>query len=130
MGRPVHFEIHADDPERACAFYRDVFGWTFTKWGGGGMDYWLITTGPKEQPGIDGGMLKRNGPPPAVDNPVSAFICTIDVPDIDETLSKATSRGGHMALPKQPVPGVGWLAYCKDTEGNIFGIMQADTAAQ
>ncbi len=34
-----------------------------------------------------------------------------------------------VALPKMAVPGVGWLAYCKDTEGNIFGFMQSDETA-
>jgi predicted enzyme related to lactoylglutathione lyase len=28
------------------------------------------------------------------------------------------------------IPGVGWLCYFKDTEGNIFGMMQNDPAAK
>jgi len=27
------------------------------------------------------------------------------------------------------VPGVGWLAYVKDPDGNILGLLQADPAA-
>jgi len=45
---------------------------------------------------------------------------------VDDAVKKAWSGGGTIALPKMPIPGVGWLAYCKDTEGNIFGLMQAD----
>jgi len=53
MTRVVHFEIHADDPERAAAFYRSVFGWEIRKWDGP-FDYWLVMTGPREEMGIDG----------------------------------------------------------------------------
>ena len=56
MSRPIHFEIHATDPQRCIDFYTKMFGWTFTKWDSP-MDYWLIKTGEKDTPGIDGGML-------------------------------------------------------------------------
>ena len=62
MPRPVRFEIHASDPARARKFYGDLFGWTFREFGGGPIEYWLITTGPEGTPGINGGMLKRPGP--------------------------------------------------------------------
>lgn len=129
MPRLVHFEIHADDLDRASAFYSDLFGWTFTKWAGP-MDYRLITTGPDSEPGINGGMVKRMGPPPADGAAVNACVCTISVPDLDVRLAKAVSLGGTVALPKMPIPGVGWLAYFKDLDGNILGIMQADPAAK
>ena len=61
MPRVVHFEIHADDPERAVNFYQDVFGWQIVKWEGP-QDYWLITTGPDDEPGINGGLMKRSDP--------------------------------------------------------------------
>jgi predicted enzyme related to lactoylglutathione lyase len=129
MPRVIHFEIHAEDPERAVAFYATVFGWTFTRWAGP-VDYWLITTGPDGQPGINGGLLRRRGPAPVEGQPVNAYPCTVDVPSADEWLGRVTAAGGAVALPKMPIPGVGWLAYAKDTEGNIFGIMQADPAAK
>ena len=56
--------------------------------------------------------------------------CTIDVPSVDDYDTKITANGGTNALPKMAMPGVGWLAYCKDTEGNIFGIMQNDPQAR
>src|SRR4051812_43993591 len=126
MSRVVHFEIHADDPERAVRFYQGVFGWEFTKWAGP-MDYWLIKTGPAEQRGINGGMVRRRG---VIDGTaVIAYVCTIDVASVDHSLAAALQQGGTLALAKMPIPGIGWLAYAKDTEGNIFGIMQADSAA-
>jgi len=60
---------------------------------------------------------------------VIAYVCTIDVPSLDDVIAKITARGGTLALPKMAVPGVGWLAYYKDTEGNIFGVMQSDPSA-
>lgn len=129
MPRPIHFEIHAEDADRAIRFYTDLLGWQFQKWDGP-MPYWLVTTGPAEEPGINGGLMKRMGPPPGEMNPVNAYVCTVGVTDVDAAVAKATSLGGTIALPKMPVPGIGWLAYVKDTEQNIFGMMQNDPAAK
>lgn len=125
MPRVVHFEIHAEDPLRAKAFYEKTFGWKMEAWGG--QDYWLVTTGPDNEPGINGGMVRRRG---QIDGTaVIAFVCTIDVTDIDKYVADAIANGGQNVVPKMAVPGVGWLTYCKDTEGNIFGLMQNDPAA-
>jgi predicted enzyme related to lactoylglutathione lyase len=122
----VHFEIHAADPDRAVNFYKKLFDWQFQKWEGP-MDYWLITTGPNEQPGINGGLVRRQG---EIDGQaVIAYVCTVDVADVDASTNTATSNGAQVVLPKMAIPGVGWLVYCKDTEGNIFGMMQADESA-
>jgi uncharacterized protein len=126
MARVVHFEIHASEAERAVSFYQTLFDWQFQKWEGP-MDYWLITTGPNDQPGINGGMVRRQGD---IDGQaVIAYVCTVDVTDVDASTNTATANGGQVVLPKMPIPGVGWLVYCKDTEGNIFGMMQADATA-
>ena len=129
MPRVMHFEIHADDPERAIKFYSSLFGWEFKKWDGP-MPYWLVTTGPDSEPGINGGLMKRMGPAPAEMQPVNAYVCTTGVANVDDSVAKALSSGGTMALPKMPVPGVGWLAYVNDTEGNILGMIQMDPAAK
>jgi predicted enzyme related to lactoylglutathione lyase len=127
MPRVVHFEIHADDPERAIRFYRDLFAWEITKWDGP-QDYWLIRTGPDGQPGINGGMIRRQG---SVDGQaVIAYVCTIDVPSVDDFVRAIPAHGGSIALPKMAIPGIGWLAYGKDPEGNVFGFMQRDAAAK
>ncbi len=129
MPRVIHFELHADEPDRAVGFYTALFGWTFTKWAGP-MDYWIIKTGDDAQKGINGGMVRRMGPPPTDGQPVNAYVCTVDVPDIDGYFAKALQLGGTAALPKMPIPGIGWLAYVKDTEGTILGLMQSDPSAK
>ncbi len=127
MPRVCHFEIHAEDPERAMGFYRHVLGWEFKKWEGP-QEYWLITTGPQEQPGINGGLMPRMGPRDG--SAILAYVCTVDVPSVDEYVRRAVNAGGQVALPKMALPGIGWLAYCKDTEGNVFGMHQSDPLAR
>jgi predicted enzyme related to lactoylglutathione lyase len=129
MSRPVHFEIQAADPKRAIAFYTALFGWAFNKWEGP-MDYWLIKTGEKGTMGIDGGLMPRKGPPPVAMQAVNAYVCTMGVDNLDATLKHVGELGTMVVVPKMAVPGIGWLAYANDTEGNIFGMMQPDTAAK
>ncbi len=129
MPRPVHFEVHADDPARAIAFYESVFAWRFLQWDGGQMEYWLIMTGGDDERGIDGGMVRRQGPRPADDAPVMGFPCTMAVHDLDATERAINEAGGVIVVPKMTIPGVGYLSYAKDTEGNVFGVMQADDDA-
>jgi predicted enzyme related to lactoylglutathione lyase len=129
MPRPIHFEIQADDPARAIKFYETVLGWTFTKWDGP-MPYWLVSTGAANTPGINGGLHARMGAKPVPDQAVIAFVCTVDVDSVEAYAEKATKAGGSICVPKMAIQGVGWLAYAKDTEGNIFGMMQADATAK
>ena len=129
MPRPVHFEIHASDPERAQRFYSTVFDWKFASWGGDDMPYWLVDTG-SDGPGINGGLLQRPGGGDPIDGQaVNAFVVTVDVPDCAGYFKRALDAGGSVALDVQPIPGMGWLAYVKDTEGNIVGLMQRDDSA-
>lgn len=122
MARVIHFEIPADNPERAAAFYTKAFGWEFQKWGGP-TDYWLANTGPNTEPGINGGVLKRPFP--------GAVTCnTIGVESLDDAVAAVQGAGGQLAVPKMAIPTVGWLAYCVDPEGNTFGLMQADPTAK
>ena len=104
-----------------------VFGWDFQRWGE--LEYWVATTGDRGAPGIDGAVLPRRGSAPAVGAPVNAYVCTIDVPDLTATIEAATRRGAEVRLPRFAVPGVGWQAYLADTEGNLIGVLQADSAA-
>lgn len=129
MPRVVHFEIQAENPQRAVAFYKALFGWECTSWGGPSA-YWLVNTGEPGEPGINGGLLVRNGPRPADGQSVNAYVCTTDVKAIDESIALLNKLGGSVVVPKMAVPGIGWLVYAKDTEGNIFGMMQNDPAAR
>ncbi len=123
MPRPIHFEIPANDPEKIISFYKAMFGWTVQKWEGGGMPYWLVTTGPDGEPGINGGIMPKR-------DPQQPCVNTIGVKNIDDAIAAVAANGGQVVVPKMPIPGVGWLAYGKDPEGNIFGMMQADTSAK
>ncbi len=127
--RVVHFEINADQPDRAIAFYKGLFGWGFDKWSGP-MPYWLINTGPDSERGINGGLVTRRGPRPAEGQPINAYGCTVLVDNLDALIAKVPGLGGTTVMPKMPIPNVGWLAYAKDTEGNIFGMMQNDPGAK
>jgi uncharacterized protein len=128
MSRPVHFEVHADDVERAQAFYATVFGWTFEDYSGyTGSPYWGVSTGPKEEPGIDGGLLPR--PVPVAGQGSNAFVCTMAVDDYDATERRILEAGGQVALPKMALKGMAWQGYYLDPEGNTFGIHQPDPDA-
>lgn len=120
MSRPVHFEIPSDNPDRAIAFYSEIFGWTFRKWEGP-MEYWMVNTGPTEEPGINGGLLRRK-------DPAQPCVNTITVTDLAATQAAIEKHGGVCVVPKMPVRGVGWLAYYKDLDGHIFGCMQPDSS--
>ncbi|AKB18526.1 glyoxalase [Methanosarcina sp. WWM596] len=74
--------------------------------------------------------MKRQIEEPGADTPISTYICTIDVPDIDKYLDRIQKHGGKVTMEKSSIPGIGWLAYCLDTEKNIFGIMQPDMNAR
>ena len=120
MPRVSHFDIPADDPQRAQEFYKQVFDWKFEKWDGP-MEYWMAVTGT-EEPGINGGLSKRMPGQMGMTN-------TVDVPSVDEYSKKITDKGGQLIVPKMPIPKVGWFAQCMDTEGNMFGIIEMDETA-
>ena len=128
--RITHFEIQADDIERAKKFYEDVFGWEIAQWGE--QKYWMIMSAERgsTEPGINGGLLPRNSGTPVDGLPVNAYVCTVQVGDIDDIIKRAEAAGARVALPKFAFPGMAWQAYYKDTEGNIFGIQQADPNAK
>jgi hypothetical protein len=127
--RIVHFEIQAENPDRAMKFYKDVFGWDFPKW----MDnYWAVMTAPKDskEPGINGGLLPRPCPPPKPEQGTNAFVCTVQVDNFDEIEKKILAAGGKVAMPKFSIQGIAWQGYYLDPEGNTFGIHQPDSNAK
>jgi predicted enzyme related to lactoylglutathione lyase len=86
------------------------------------MEYWLATTGPDGEPGINGAIMKRDGK--------NTTVNTVGVASFDAAAKKIKSSGGKVVMPKTAVPGIGWYAYCQDTEGNVFGIMENDANAK
>jgi predicted enzyme related to lactoylglutathione lyase len=124
MPRVNHFEIYTDNPQEVQPFYRDVFGWKFEKFEGGPVEYWLITTGPDSQPGINGGMTRpREGQNPGTIN-------TVAVASLDQAIKKIEQRGGKICVPKMAIPKIGWLAYAEDPASNVFGIIEPDEKAK
>jgi predicted enzyme related to lactoylglutathione lyase len=121
MPRVIHFEVNADDPKRAVEFYRKVFGWKINKWEGP-AEYWLVSTGDEKQPGIGGAIMERMDKATTVN--------TIDVTSVDEYVKRIVKAGGKQVSKKNAIPGIGYFAYCADTEGNIFGIMQPNPKAK
>ena len=130
MNRVIHFEIQAQDPERAAQFYREVFGWKIEKMEGVEWDYWSVITDEKEgEAGINGGLLRRPAETPAKESGTNAYVCTIGVKDFDQIAQKIKEAGGQVAMPKFALPGMAWQGYFLDTEGNTFGIHQPDENA-
>jgi predicted enzyme related to lactoylglutathione lyase len=116
MDRVSFFEFATPDPAREKAFFSDVFGWEVKQWGD--QDYWLVTTGSADKPGIDGAIQ----PPPMADAP--RVVNTITVDDIDATIEKAKSAGAMVVVEKMEVEGMGTLAYLMSPTGIPFGVMQ------
>jgi len=128
--RVTHFEIQADDIDRAIKFYKDVFGWDFQQWGE--QKYWMIMTAEKDskEPGINGGLLPRPAKTPSKEQGTNAYTCTVQVDNFDEIAKKIEAAGGLVAMPKFAFPGMAWQGYFIDTEGNVFGLHQTDENAK
>jgi predicted enzyme related to lactoylglutathione lyase len=129
--RVTHFEIHVTDIEAGKKFYGDAFGWQFVD-AKMGMPYWLIMTAPKnsKEPGINGGMLTRNACKNSPSSGPNAWVCTVQVDDFDAIHKKIMGAGGTVAMPKGPIPGMAWIGYYHDPDGNIFGLFQEDKKAK
>jgi predicted enzyme related to lactoylglutathione lyase len=119
-----HFAIHADDLDRAKAFYEKVFGWMFSPWGPPG--FWMIRTGTEADPGIHGSLQKRREP--VAGRGVVAFECTITVEDVDAIAAAVVKHGGKIVTPKMHIPTVGWLVQFHDPEGNVVCAMRYERA--
>ena len=120
MSKIVHFEIPADDPQRAGTFYHDVLGWEVSRFGE--EPYWLVRAGADEEPGANGALVSRG-------DLHRSPVLTVGVNDIDDALRQVQRYGGKVAQGKLPVPGMGWSAYVLDSEGNTIGLFQPDTSA-
>lgn len=125
MRSVVHFEIPADDVERAKSFYGSVFGWDLQTMPVGEGEYTTVTTTPIDdtmrptEPGaINGGLMRRSDRTPSP-------VITIGVDDIDLSLKEVESAGGSTVTPKTPIPEMGAFAYFKDPEGNVMGLWES-----
>lgn len=118
MASVIHFDISAEDVLRAKNFYEKLFGWKIEKFPTGPTEYYLIETLAKTgKKGISGGIAKREKAYQQITN-------FIEVDSIDEAIAKVKELGGEIVESKSTIPDIGYIAGCKDTEGNIFGIME------
>ena len=127
-GKVVHFEIPADDVERAKAFYGGVFGWQLQTSQVGEGEYTSVITTPVDpqtyaptEPGaINGGMMQRSEETPSP-------VITIGVDDIEQALKEIEANGGTAITPRTPIPDLGAFAYFKDPDGNVMGLWESTT---
>ncbi len=124
MPKITRFEIHATRPAQLIDFYTELLGWSFQKLEF--MDYWIITTGSAEEAGMGGGLLPRRGGPPLEMQSVNSFICTVEVEGLDALVEKTLVLGGVIALPQMDIPGMGRVAYIKDSDGNLLGLLELE----
>ncbi len=117
--RVVHFEIEAKDMDRAKKFYTEAFDWKLEQMGNEFNNYMVITTGnPKTPGGINGGMYQEKK------KVLNAYSCVISVDDINKSVEDVKKAGGKVLSKPDNIPGVGIFAKCKDTEGNIFSLLE------
>jgi uncharacterized protein len=124
----VHFEIPADDVERARKFYSTLFGWKIekieVKKDGATMDYWMISTSTKREDSseksshLEGGLIKRQ-------HPQQPNLNYISVSSIDDYSNKVKELGGKVLLPKTEITGYGFFTVCIDTENNAFALWES-----
>ncbi len=122
MSKVCYFELQADDPERSREFYTKAFGWNFAE-SPLGANYWQFEAGPKEESGVNGGMMRR-------EFPGQGHLITITVDSVDDAIERIKAAGGEIIHAKLAITGIGWAAYFKDTEGIAGGIFQADADAK
>lgn len=121
-GRVVHFELPADDLERATQFYAAVFDWKINRIPALGAT--MVGTAPSDERGqptgpgaINGGMANRGVP-------INQPVITIEVADIETTLSRIEELGGKRLQEKTPVGDMGFVGYFTDPEGSVVGLWQ------
>jgi uncharacterized protein len=116
----AHFDVHADDVERARRFYERVFGWRFEAWGP--PDFYLIHTGTPADPGIHGSVSKRNEP--IAGRGRIGFECTISVDDLGAIKAAILQNGGKIVLDEYEIVSVGRMIRFEDSEGNVACAMR------
>jgi len=116
MPKVIHFEFPAVDPQRAIAFYASAFGWECTDYTGS-AEYWVAQCGDTKEPGINGAIMARRGEGQPV-------VTILNVPSVEEACAAVVAAGGVIVVPRFEIPGLGFKAYFKDTEGNIVGMAE------
>lgn len=116
----VHFDLQADDVERARRFYEQVFGWRFEAFGP--PDFYLIRTGSDDETTVHGSVSKREQPVAAGGR--SGFECTISVEDLAPIKTAIEANGGVIVMDEYEIVGVGRMIRFHDSEGNSVCAMR------
>lgn len=124
MNSPVYFEIQADNPEKAAAFYTNVFWWEFFEMKWLSIPYWRVMT-----EWIHGWLMKRVGSTPTSQQGTNAFVVSMEVRSFDWYAAKIVENGGTVALEKFAIPWKCRQGYFHDPEWNMFWIFQPDANA-
>ncbi len=119
MNRVYYFELPVEDMERATNFYQDVFGWKITKQDRAGGPYFSVRTGDNDSPGINGSFFQKVEGWTNISN-------VVNVKEINKAIKRIQEMSGEIVFAKCVINGVGYLAYFKDPDGNVFGMMQRD----
>ena len=114
MTRLIHFEILSDNPTRSVAFYKNALGWDIANWGN--EEYYLASTGPADQPGINGAIMARHFP--------QAVINTVEVDDLAAATGRIEAAGGTRVDGPNEIPEIGAHSYFTDPDGTYFGVLQ------
>jgi predicted enzyme related to lactoylglutathione lyase len=107
-------ELLAAEPDKAFAFYNELFGWQRAGVEAGAMDtYQLLSAGNQTIGGI---FAKR------AREPVSFWLYYFNVDNIDAATKRLKDAGGRIFEGPVEVPGDTWVARCVDPQGATFAI--------
>jgi uncharacterized protein len=126
MNNIAYFEIQAREPSKLVEFYKNVFGWEFTRDERLPIEYWRL----KEGTGMNGAILQRPKETPPLMYGTNAYTCSVWVESYDLTAEKILAGGGVVAMEKFAIPGKCWQGYYVDLDHNVFGIFEADVNAK
>lgn len=121
-GQVVHFEIPADDMQRAQSFYREAFGWRLEPVPE--MSYTMVTTAARDEQGMPAEPGAINGGMTVREDPVTRPTVVISVDDVDGALERVQSLGGKVKRARTKVGDMGFSAYFEDPEGNVVGLWE------
>ncbi len=125
--KPAYFDFTVRDLAAARRFFESVLGWRFERFPMP-YEYYRISAGAADEPGIDGGIGAVTSAPASGGQPLTQV--TIPVPDLDQFVARVQAHGGRIVEAKLPIPGIGWYATCAEPGGLMFGLIQADPTAR
>jgi predicted enzyme related to lactoylglutathione lyase len=118
-GRFYWNELLTDDPAKALAFYKAVFGYTSKDMDMGPMGTYYVL----EKGGIPRGGIMKTQMPGAPSN----WLPYVAVDDADATAQRVTRNGGKVIVEPSDIPGIGRFAVATDPQGATFAVIRPAT---